>query len=150
MYDKTIAAIAAITVIAAIALIENDHFVTMEHEIAVDGHHLIEKKEKSLIDGNGKTLVFVHIRSIDEKSYKVTEIKNGVFGSESRFESDICCCCMCSKKFEEDWTNLWNPDIPPPKRRLRNFINDIIFISILILFLYRSICFISFSMEIRH
>ena len=55
MYDKTIAAIAAITVIAAIALIENDHFVTMEHEIAVDGHHLIEKKEKSLIDGNGKT-----------------------------------------------------------------------------------------------
>ena len=144
MYDKTIAAIAAITVIAAIALIENDHVVTMEHELWVDGHHLMEKKEKSLIDVNGKTLVFVHIRSIDEKSYKVTEIKNGVFGS------DICCCCIFSKKFEEDWTNLWNPDIPPPKRRLRNFINNIIFISILILFLYRSICFISFSMEIRH
>ena len=59
-----------------------------------------------------------------------------VFGSESRVESDMTEDEV--KKFEEDWTNLWNPDIPPPKRRLRNFINNIIFISILILFLYRN------------
>ena len=92
----------------------------MEHDLWVDGHDLIEKKKKSLIDVNGKTFVFVHIRSIDEKSYKVTDIKNGVFGSESKSESGF-------------WTNLWNSDIPPPKSRLRNFINNIIFISILIL-----------------
>jgi hypothetical protein len=148
MYDKTIAAIIGITIIAAIALIENDHVVTTEHELGIDGHHLIEKKEKCLIDGNGTMLVFVHIRSIDEKSYKITLIQNGVFGSESQVESDMTEDEV--KKFEEDWTNLWNPDIPPPKRRLRNFINNIIFISILILFLYRSICSISFSIEIRH
>ena len=66
----------------------------------------------------------------------VTDIKNGVFGSESRSESRF-------------WTNLWNPDIPLPKSRLRNFINNSIFIfisiSILILFSYWNILFIFYG-----
>ena len=50
-------------------LIENHQIVTMmEHELRVDGHHLIEKKEKTQIDGNDKPCVLVHIRSIDGES----------------------------------------------------------------------------------
>jgi hypothetical protein len=91
-------------------LIENHHVVTMEHELRVDGHHLIEKKQKTLIDGNDETLVLVHIRSIDEKSYKVTEINNDEDDAlERQVESDMTEDEV--KKFEEDWINLWNPDI---------------------------------------
>ena len=82
----------------------------MEHEFRVDGHHLIEKKQKTLMDGNDETLVLVHIRSIDDKSYKVTEINNGEDEAlERQVESDMTEDEV--KKFEEDWTNLWNPDI---------------------------------------
>ena len=89
-------------------LIENHHVVTMEHELLVDGHHLIEKKQKTLIDGNDETLV--HIRSIDEKSYKVTEVNNGEDGAlERQVESDLTEDEV--KQFEEDWTNMWNPEI---------------------------------------
>ena len=92
--------------------IENHHVVTMTHKLRVDGHHLIEKKQKDLIhtDGNDKTLVLVHIRSIDEKSYKVTEINNDEDDAlERQVESDMTEDEV--KKFEEDWINLWNPDI---------------------------------------
>ena len=90
-------------------LIENHHVVSMEHEMRVDGHHLMEKKQKSLVD---RTLVLVHIRSIDEKSYKVTEINrcNGEdVEEEHQVESDMTEDEV--KQFEEDWTNLWIPDI---------------------------------------
>ena len=80
-------------------------------ELLVDRHHLIEKKQKTLMDGNDKkTLVLVHIRSIDEKSYKVTEINNGEDEAlERQVESDMTEDEV--KQFEEDWTNMWNPDI---------------------------------------
>ena len=92
----------------AAPLIENHHVVTMEHELRVDGHHLVEKKQKTLIDGKDETLV--HIRSIDEKSYKVTEINNGEDEAlERQVESDMTEDEV--KQFEEDWNNLWNPDI---------------------------------------
>ena len=78
--------------------IENHHIVTTTHELWIDGHHLIEKKQKT------------HIRSIDEKSYKVTEIKNGDdAATETQVETDMAEDEV--KKFEEDWTSLWNPDI---------------------------------------
>ena len=88
--------------------IENHHVVTMTHELRVDGHHLIEKKQKTLIhtDGIDETLVLVHLRSIDDKSYKVTET-SGV--PESQVETDMDEDEV--KKFEEDWTNLWDPEI---------------------------------------
>ena len=50
-------------------LIENHRrVVTTENEVEFDGHHLIEKKEKTQIDGNDKPCVLVHIRSIDGES----------------------------------------------------------------------------------
>ena len=92
-------------------LIENHHVVTTEHELRVDGRHLIEKKQTS-IDGNERRLVLVHIRSIDEKSYKVTKINhcNGEDVEEERqVESDMTEEEV--NQFEEDWRNLWwNPD----------------------------------------
>ena len=88
-------------------LIENHHVVTTEHELRVDGRHLIEKKQTS-IDGNERRLVLVHIRSIDEKSYKVTKI-NHCNGEERQVESDMTEEEV--NQFEEDWRNLWwNPD----------------------------------------
>ena len=75
MSDKTIAAVITHLLLLAPQMfftfrhhwttvsIENHHVLTirMEHELWVDGHDLIEKKEKSLIDVNGKTLIFDHI-----------------------------------------------------------------------------------------
>ena len=90
-------------------LIENHHVFTTTHELLVDGHHLIEKKQKTLshADGIEKTLVLLHVRTIDDKSYKVTETNlNGV--PESQVETEMAEDEV--KQFEEDWTSLWNPD----------------------------------------
>ena len=92
--------------------------VSKEHELWVDGHHLKQKKETIQFS---RYLVSVHTRSIDQKSYKVT-----VIWPEAR---SLCCCSDDDdlrgplerrvesdmtedevKQFEEDWTNLWNPD----------------------------------------
>ena len=102
MSDKTIENKEACSVAP---LIENRRVVTMENEVEVDGHHLIEKKQKTLINGNYRTLV--HIRSIDEKSYKVTEIYF-INALDRQVESDMTEDEV--KKFEEDWKNLWNPE----------------------------------------
>ena len=91
-------------------LIENHHVFTTTHELLVDGHHLIEKKQKTLshADGIEKTLVLLHVRTIDDKSYKVTETNlNGV--PESQVETEMAEDEV--KQFEEDWTRMWNPDI---------------------------------------
>ena len=95
---------------------ENHHVVSMTHELRIDGHHLIEKTQKNLIqrtDGIDKTLVLVHIRSIDDKSYKVTEINSdqddapeAIPHGIQKFETDMTEDEV--KKFEEDWTSLWN------------------------------------------
>ena len=81
-------------------------------ELQVNRHHLSEKKQKTLLDGNdGKTLILVHIRSIDEKSYKVTEIINDEddCNLERQVETDMTEDEL--QQFEEGWTNLWNSDI---------------------------------------
>ena len=87
------------------------HVVMMTQEMRIDGHHLIEKKHKMLIHRTGgleKTLVLVHIRSIDDKSYKVTESNNfeNDDAPETQVETDMAEDEV--KKFEEDWTSLWN------------------------------------------
>ena len=96
--------------------IADEVLLSFDAELRVDCHHLIEKKQKTLIrsdlmDGNSeKILVSVHIRSIDDKSYIVTEINNGEDDAiERQVETDMTEDEV--KKFEEDWTNLWNADI---------------------------------------
>ena len=77
--------------------IENHHVFTTTHELLVDDHHLVEKKQETLSHANGieKTLV----RTIDDKSYKVTETNfSGV--PESRVETEMAEDEV--KQFEED------------------------------------------------
>ena len=91
--------------------LQNQVLLSFDAELWVDRHHLIEKKQKTLMDGNDeKMLVLVHFRSIDDKSYKVTEIINDEEDTiERQDETDMTEDEV--KKFEEDWTNLWNSDI---------------------------------------
>ena len=102
-------------------LMEKQIVETTEQELRVDGHHLIDKKQKSFIDANAlgnfyeagmffETMVVVHIRTIDDKSYKVTEI-NGYEVLERQVETDMTEDEV--KQFEEDWTNLWNRMLTP-------------------------------------
>ena len=83
---------------------------TTIHEVFVDGHQLIEKKLKTISVCNGieKTLVLIHDRTIDDKSYKVTETNNSG-APESQVETEMAEDEV--KQFEEDWASLWNPDI---------------------------------------
>ena len=101
-------------------LMEKQIVETTEQELRVDGHHLIDKKQKSFIDANAlgnfyeagmffETMVVVHTRTIDEKSYKVTQIHTGEDEAlERQVETDMTEDEV--KQFEEDWTNLWNPN----------------------------------------
>ena len=92
--------------------IENHHVFTTTHELLVDGHHLVEKKQKTLshVDGIEKTLVLLHLRTIDDKSYKETT-KTNYGGSLEYGQVETEMAEDEVKQFEEDWTSLWNPDI---------------------------------------
>ena len=104
-------------------LMEKQIVETTEQELRVDGHHLIDKKQKSFIDANAlgnfyeagmffETMVVVHTRTIDEKSYKVTQIHTGEDEAlERQVETDMTEDEV--KQFEEDWTNLWNRTLTP-------------------------------------
>ena len=104
-------------------LMEKQIVETTEQELRVDGHHLIDKKQKSFIDANAlgnfyeagmffETMVVVHTRTIDEKSYKVTQIHTGEDEAlERQVETDMTEDEV--KQFEEDWTNLWNRKLTP-------------------------------------
>ena len=90
----------------------NKLFFTIEHDLWVDGHHLIKRKTKILWKVNGKyghikDFVLVFTRIIDDRSYKVTEI-HGQEHQQSKVETDMTKDEV--KKFEEDWFNMWNPD----------------------------------------
>ena len=108
---------------------------TLKQELLVDGHHLIEKKQKTLRYDHGFEidLALVHVRTIDDKSYKVTEITI-ICHCDCHGGSDSHCICDCAngpilqvetemaenevKQFEEDWTRLWNPDFT--KKEIKN------------------------------
>ena len=70
---------------------EDHHIIlTMEHEMKIDGHYLTEKiKQRTAIESlneesiGDQTIVWEQTRSIDDKFYKVTKIKDGI---EKRFE----------------------------------------------------------------
>ena len=68
---------------------EDHHIIiiilTMEHEMKIDGHYLTEKiKQTTLIESlnpesiGDQTIVREQTRSINDKFYKVTKIKDGI------------------------------------------------------------------------
>ena len=112
-------------------IIRNHHGVgTLEHEMRVAGnsavtlflasrrvenHNLIEKKQKTLFDGtntesgDSKTII-EHIRTIDDRTYKVTEhFMNGFTTGNKSVETDMTEEEV--KQFESDWSSLWEPKI---------------------------------------
>ena len=110
-------------------IIGNHHGVgTLEHEMRVAGnsavtfvlasrrvqnHNLIETKEKTLFEGtntesgDSKTII-EHIRTIDDRTYKVTEhFMNGFTTGNRSVETDMTEEEV--KQFESDWSSLWEP-----------------------------------------
>ena len=110
-------------------IIRNHHGVgTLEHEMRVAGnsavtfvlasrrvqnHNLIETKEKTLFEGtntesgDSKTII-EHIRTIDDRTYKVTEhFMNGFANGNRSVETDMTEEEV--KQFESDWSSWWEP-----------------------------------------
>ena len=84
---------------------------TMIHEMKMDGHHLVERKRRSSMDivGTPKITVLIHSRFIDDRSYIVTEtcieVNDGIpYVTTQMTQEEV-------QKFEEDWINLWKPEI---------------------------------------
>ena len=107
---------------------EDHHIIlTMEHEMKIDGHYLTEKiKQRTAIESlneesiGDQTIVWEQTRSIDDKFYKVTKIKDGI---EKRFEIvervETVMTDEEIKQFEEDWTKFWNPEVA--KKEIQKF-----------------------------
>ena len=91
-----------------------NEIVISEQEMQVDGHHLIERKEKTLIYGLSK--IITNFRKIDDKSYKITEnLMNGpTFGRFTTNSLDRTIETEMNteeiKIFDENWEKLWNPE----------------------------------------
>ena len=87
---------------------------TMIHEMKMNGHHLVERKRRSSMDIVGTPKItgteLIHSRFIDERSYFVTETY--VEGNDEPIR-DISTQMTQEEveKFEEDWINLWKPEI---------------------------------------
>ena len=105
-------------------IIENHKIITMEHNLRNEGHYLSEKKQMILIEGvdpesleNGSKMVtLVHLRSIDDKCYKVTE--NFPDGYDKKLHQNVGLRHVETEmseeeieKFEVDWELLWQPEI---------------------------------------
>ena len=87
---------------------------TMVHGMKVNGYHLLERKQNSLVDprvleDSPRLTVFVHFRSIDARTYSVIETLN----EDEEVLNQVIETHMNQQEvenFEEDWSNLWNPE----------------------------------------
>ena len=87
---------------------------TMVHGMKVNGCHLLERKQNSLVDprvleDSPKLTIFVHFRSIDARTYSVIETLN----EDKEVLNQVIETNVNQQeveKFEEDWSNLWNPE----------------------------------------
>jgi hypothetical protein len=98
---------------STMAVTENHKIVTMEHEMRVDGSYLCEKKQQTLIapfDSNSKPIsIMIHIRTIDQKTHKVTETQEEGKEDVAVIETEMTEEEL--KQFDEDWMRLWMPKI---------------------------------------
>ena len=93
-------------------ILENHVITTTVHEtLKVNGHHLVDKKQQTLVDprafdNSPKMTIIIHSRSIDDRSYAVQW--NTIEGKEGRIvETEMTQEEV--QRFEEDWCTLWNP-----------------------------------------
>ena len=107
-------------------VLETHAITTTVHEMKVNGYHLVEKKQETLVDpkasdGAPKMTILIHSRSIstddpsiDDRCYVVQEnITEGeVIRTEGKKYLDQNETEMTPEelqKFEEDWSKLWKP-----------------------------------------
>ena len=91
--------------------IENDGIKTMVHEMRVNGYHLVERKQKTMfIPFEDDLHLFEYSWFIDDHSYIVFETH-----TEDNDEPVRVITTQMTQeeveRFEEDWINLWNPEI---------------------------------------
>ena len=94
-------------------ILENHVVTTTVHEtLKVNGYHLVDKKQQTLVDpkasdNSPKMTIIIHSRSIDDRSYAVQW-----YHTEGNDEDRIVETEMTQEEvqwFEEDWCSLWNP-----------------------------------------
>ena len=107
-------------------ILETHGITTTVHEIKVNGYHLVEQKQETLIDPKAsdslpKMTILIHSRSIlsddpsiDDRCYVVQKniTKYEVIRTEGKKFLDQNETEMTPEevqKFEEDWRNLWKP-----------------------------------------
>ena len=86
---------------------------TLVHEMKVNGHHLVERKQKSNVnpeasDNTPKMTIIIHSRSIDNRYYEIQETLTEGMDEPAR----VIATEMTQEeveKFEEDWSTLWKP-----------------------------------------
>ena len=109
-------------------ILETHNVTTLVHEMKVDGYHLVERKQKTSFpydpidpnDDTPKMTIIIHSRSIDDCSYDVQEtLAEGMDKPERVIETEMTQEQI--EKFEEDWSNLWNPRAIEALRQLRHF-----------------------------
>ena len=93
-------------------ILEYRQIVNFEHHLKVEGHLLIEKKQKVAIspieDQDCSKEFLIHYRSIDENFHRVIEIVNS---GEKVSETGVSDYAV--KEFEEHWQRLWIPQLSP-------------------------------------
>ena len=94
-------------------ILETHGVTTVVHEMKVNGHHLVERKQKTNVNPEAsedkpKMTIITHSRSIDNRCYDVQETL-----TEGMDEPDRVIATEMTQeeveKFEEDWSTLWNP-----------------------------------------
>ena len=87
---------------------------TMVHEVKKDGHHLVERKQRTSMEYGPyghKITVLIHSRSVDDLSYTVHETLTEVNDDEPDRVVTTQMTQEEVEKFEEDWINLWKPEV---------------------------------------
>ena len=105
---------------------ENHQIYTFEHEMNVEGNHLVEKKQKTITEpkdseNSGGTTVLVHIRSIGERIVKIIETtreKQCEVGEVEIVVETNLTELVEAQEFEQDWQRLWSPTL----NELQNFL----------------------------
>ena len=96
---------------APVQILETHGVTTLVHEMKVGGYHLVERKQKTNVDPSDNTLkmtIIIHSRSIDDRCYDVQEtLTEGMDEPDRVIETQMTQEEV--EKFEEDWSNLWNP-----------------------------------------
>ena len=96
-------------------ILENHIITTAVHEMKVNGYHLVDKKQKTLVDpkasdGTPKMTVIKHSRSIDDRSYVVQwNLTEGKVEYDEYRIDETQMTQEEIQRFEEDWCSLWNP-----------------------------------------